>query len=150
MPNLPSHIEMDFLMELPEDIRNEILNEQARIMDPVRPENENQMFLESLEPALREEILLEATPDFLATLSADLRAEAEMIRERRARRMQLRIEQTENVHVRQRVDQPRLQIKVPVDSAQYFQEVSGEVVEKAFQSLRLIQPYNCLLLNTLL
>lgn len=146
----PPNLEMDFLMELPEDIRNEILNEQRILVDPVRPENENQMFLESLEPALREEILLEATPDFLATLSADLRAEAEMIRERRARRMQVRIEQTENNQARNRGPSHRVRIKVPVDSGRLFPAASPELIQKAFASLSLPPPFNQLLLVTLL
>ena len=86
-------IDPDVLAELPEDMRNEILEQQRRErearerdeapVDPSRAEAmDNASFLASVEPALREEILLTADDAFLSTLPAGIRAEADVLRER--------------------------------------------------------------------
>jgi E3 ubiquitin-protein ligase HUWE1 len=86
-------IDPDVLAELPEDVRNEILEQQRRERqaqerneapaDPSRAEAmDNASFLASVEPELRNEILLTADESFLSTLPASIRAEADVLRER--------------------------------------------------------------------
>lgn len=84
-------IDPDVLAELPEDIRNDILAQQRRERDqsgdpPADPavaeQMDNASFLASLEPELREEILLTADEAFLSSLPSAIRAEADVLRER--------------------------------------------------------------------
>ena len=79
------------MAELPEDIRNDILAQERREREareqndaPARPveQMDNASFLASLEPELREEILLTADETFLNSLPSSIRAEADVLRER--------------------------------------------------------------------
>ena len=96
----------DTFVSLPESIRQEILDQARRDQAasgtgavPADPSNsqemDNALFLVSLSPELREEVLLGADADFIASLPPELIAEAQMLRERAAARWQQReIQQT--------------------------------------------------------
>ncbi|EGG21935.1 putative E3 ubiquitin-protein ligase [Cavenderia fasciculata] len=89
-PNLV--ITRDLLTTLPNDIQEEILEQERIIMSrrvPVIPANiemaqemDNASFLATLPPDLREEILLSQPEAFLSTLPPELHAEAVRLRER--------------------------------------------------------------------
>ena len=57
-------------------------NNPNGVVIPPDPVNDNAVFFASVDPALREQLLMEATPEVLATLPPEMRAEAENIRQR--------------------------------------------------------------------
>jgi len=92
-----SGLDPEALAALPESIRAEVLaqearerrrrEEEARPADPsLAQDMDNASFVASLSPDLREEVLLSATDEVLATLPANLVAEAQVLRERAAAR----------------------------------------------------------------
>ena len=91
--------DLETINALPENIRQEILDQARRDLDSRQPqastptvsnENDNATFLLSLSSELRAEVLLTAEPAFLATLPPELVAEAATQRERAAARWQQR------------------------------------------------------------
>ena len=80
-----ANIDQDILNELPEEIKNEIISSY----NPIIVNNENTTnnidhttFFESLPRDIREEILINASPELLSNLPPDLMAEAQLLIER--------------------------------------------------------------------
>lgn len=93
----PSEIDAAVLEALPPDIREEVLREEAARREqeraaqrsPAAPpatqgggEMDNASFIASLDPLLREEVLMTAPEELLQSLPAELVAEAQLIRDR--------------------------------------------------------------------
>eukprot|EP00913_Durusdinium_trenchii_P020600 g19348.t1 len=80
------------LEALPPDIREEVLREEAarNRRAPQSNEMDNASFIASLDPLLREEVLLSAPEEVLRTLPAELVAEAQLLRDRAFTRIALR------------------------------------------------------------
>lgn len=72
------------LEALPPEIRAEVLEEEARSREAPAPASEidNASFIASLDPMLREEVLLSAPEEVLRSLPAELVAEAQLLRDR--------------------------------------------------------------------
>ena len=95
-------IAQDVLDALPDDIRAEVLREQARDRaapppEPADPSQAQDMdtasFIATLTPELRQEVLLTMTEEVLRTLPPELVAEAQIVRERMAQRAGARASQ---------------------------------------------------------
>lgn len=99
----PAEIDAVVLEALPPEIREEVLQEEAarqRSQAPPAPpegtrtapsnEMDNASFIASLDPMLREEVLLSAPEEVLRTLPAELVAEAQLLRDRAFTRIALR------------------------------------------------------------
>eukprot|EP00931_Biecheleriopsis_adriatica_P032558 TRINITY_DN18993_c0_g2_i1.p1 TRINITY_DN18993_c0_g2~~TRINITY_DN18993_c0_g2_i1.p1 ORF type:complete len:2013 (+),score=532.86 TRINITY_DN18993_c0_g2_i1:809-6040(+) len=104
-----SEIDAVVLEALPPDIREEVLREEAARRreqqqaaaaaeaaaargDTQSSEIDNASFIASLDPVLREEVLLSAPEELLRTLPAELVAEAQLIRDRAFTRIAMRRE----------------------------------------------------------
>jgi hypothetical protein len=85
--------DVETLNALPENIRQEIIDQVRRdnpqseaLVEPQAQEIDNNTFLSSLTDDLRNEVLLTADAEFLASLNPEYQAQANLIRERHARR----------------------------------------------------------------
>lgn len=152
-PQRVEGINEDFLQALPPELRNEVLL-QSRPQGPPRPaaEMDNAVFVASLTPDLRRDVLMTASEEFLSTLPPDLVAEARLLHERINQGDRYYFGRAQNIRKKPAAEEDKVVKDLVNDDklASSVFSVDEEFIESLIRALYMANPVNKEIMGSLM